>query len=191
MRGERNTDRSVRKFITIRDTELWEKIDRIMEEKKYSKSFNKVINDALYYGLDELMRHLFELEETVAIEQEQAREQKLIRRVDGVNETYVLTNERYIGECLLQKKYTPEILPLRSKINRGELPKYLYTNSHEPIITKQGTLRKQRGSKYYSERKGKKAFFSDKIYCRQCARVYKRQKNVDGNIGCVLTREER
>ena len=65
MRGKRNTDRSVRKFITIRDTELWEKIDKIMEEPKYAKSFNKVINDALYFGLDELMRHLFEPEETV------------------------------------------------------------------------------------------------------------------------------
>ena len=28
MRGERNTDRSVRKFITIRDTELWEKTEK-------------------------------------------------------------------------------------------------------------------------------------------------------------------
>lgn len=37
---------------------------------------------------------------------------------------YILTNERYIGECLLQKNYTLEILPLRSQINRGELPKF-------------------------------------------------------------------
>lgn len=110
MRGERNTDISVRKFITIRDTELWDKIDRIMEEKKYSKSFNKVINDALYYGLDELMRHLFEMEETVAIEQEQAREQKLIRRVDGVNETYFMGIAKLLKEVILNVTINKSLL---------------------------------------------------------------------------------
>ena len=58
-----------------------------MEEEKYKKSFNKVINDALYFGLDELMRYLFESEETIK-EQEQYRKQKLIRKLDGVNEVY-------------------------------------------------------------------------------------------------------
>ena len=72
-----------RRYIRIRDQTLWEKIDRIMEEEKYKKSFNKVINDALYFGLDELMRHLFEREETIK-EQEQYRKQKLIRKLDGV-----------------------------------------------------------------------------------------------------------
>ena len=60
-----------------------------MEEEKYKKSFNKVINDALYFGLDELMRYLFESEETIK-EQEQYRKQKLIRKLDGVNEVYFM-----------------------------------------------------------------------------------------------------
>ena len=110
MRGERNTDRSVRKFITIRDTELWEKIDKIMEEPKYAKSFNKVINDALYYGLDELMRHLFEPEETVEEEQERVLEKKLLRRAGGVNETYFMDIERQLKEVILNVTINKSLL---------------------------------------------------------------------------------
>lgn len=54
MRGKRNTDRNVRKFITIADTNLWEQIERIMALPSYEKSFNKVINSALMYGLPKL-----------------------------------------------------------------------------------------------------------------------------------------
>lgn len=59
MRGIRDTDRNHRKFITITDTELWDKIDKIMTLPAYKKSFNKVINDALFYGLDSLYQSLF------------------------------------------------------------------------------------------------------------------------------------
>ena len=101
MRGTRNKDKSIRKFITIRDTDLWEKIDRIMEEEKYNKSFNKVINDALYFGLDELMRHLFEREETIKEEQEKYRKQKLIRKLDGVNEVYFMEIAKLLKEVII------------------------------------------------------------------------------------------
>lgn len=59
------TDKRARRYIRIPDMDMWAKIDRIMEEPQYAKSFNKVINAALYDGLDELMRRLFETEETV------------------------------------------------------------------------------------------------------------------------------
>ena len=64
MRGERNTDRNVRKFITITDELKWEYIDRIMQRGEYKKSFNKVINDALDYGLPQLLKVAYgEIEE--------------------------------------------------------------------------------------------------------------------------------
>ena len=44
MRGERNTDKNTRKFISISDMEKWEQIDELMSMPKYEKSFNKVIN---------------------------------------------------------------------------------------------------------------------------------------------------
>ena len=33
---------------------------------------------------------------------------------------YILNNERYMGDCLLQKSYTTESLPFTKKRNRGE-----------------------------------------------------------------------
>lgn len=63
MRGERNTNRNVRKFIRILDMEIWDKIDEIMTLPEYEKSFNKVINEALFYGIDTLHQQLFSKEE--------------------------------------------------------------------------------------------------------------------------------
>ncbi len=59
MRGERNTDRNTRKFITIRDEIKWAQIDRLMTLPRYEKTFNRVINDALDYGLPELIKAEF------------------------------------------------------------------------------------------------------------------------------------
>ena len=56
MRGERNTDRNTRKFISIPDTQKWEQIDELMSMAKYEKSFNKVVNEALNYGLPLLLK---------------------------------------------------------------------------------------------------------------------------------------
>ena len=59
MRGERNTDRKVRKFISIYDESKWEQIDKLMTLPQYEKTFNKVINDALDYGLPLLIKSAF------------------------------------------------------------------------------------------------------------------------------------
>lgn len=48
---------------------------------------------------------------------------------------YMLKNERYMGDALLQKKYTPADLPFRKKRNKGERDKYYFKNSHPPIIS--------------------------------------------------------
>lgn len=98
---------------------------------------------------------------------------------------YILGNERYIGDCLLQKKYSQCILPLTIKRNRGELPKYYYEGTHEPIISKDvfdkvQAMRKNKYNKYYlhENRAVGKAFFTQKIYCRHCGWAYtKKQRN--------------
>ena len=59
MRGVRNTDRNVRKFITIDNLSLWEQIDKLMTLPSYEKSFNRVINHALNYGLPLLVKAAF------------------------------------------------------------------------------------------------------------------------------------
>ena len=55
---------------------------------------------------------------------------KTIRDTDGDKRVwnrqgikYILTNEKYIGDTMWQKSFTPAVLPLRNRPNRGELPK--------------------------------------------------------------------
>ena len=48
----------------------------------------------------------------------------------------ILTNEKYIGNTLLQKTFTTETLPFKTKINRGEKEQFYIKNTHEPIIEK-------------------------------------------------------
>lgn len=50
---------------------------------------------------------------------------------------YILSNEKYIGDSLVQKRYTPEDLPLRQKRNNGELSQYYIQNSHPAIISRE------------------------------------------------------
>ena len=55
----------------------------------------------MYFGLDEQMRHLFEREETIKEEQEKYRKQKLIRKLDGVNEVYFMEIAKLLKEVII------------------------------------------------------------------------------------------
>ena len=48
--------------------------------------------------------------------------------------TYILGNERYIGDALLQKKYTTDTLPFRLIPNKGERPQYYVENAGPAMI---------------------------------------------------------
>ena len=47
---------------------------------------------------------------------------------------YILQNERYAGNALLQKRYTTATLPKQQKINHGEREMYYVADSNEAII---------------------------------------------------------
>lgn len=51
--------------------------------------------------------------------------------------SYILRNERYVGDSLLQKKYTTDTLPYQKKINHGEREQYYLPQSHPPIIDRE------------------------------------------------------
>lgn len=48
----------------------------------------------------------------------------------------ILRNERYCGDVLAQKTYTPNYLNHRSVKNRNNLPQYYEEDHHEPIISR-------------------------------------------------------
>lgn len=91
---------------------------------------------------------------------------------------YILQNEKYIGDSLWQKKYTPPVLPLRQHNNHGEMPKYYCAQTHEAIVSKTEydavqALMRQRSEKYYKHYTRKPALFRHKIICRHCGWSYK------------------
>ena len=100
---------------------------------------------------------------------------------------YVLTNEKYVGDILWQKSFTPNVLPLRQKSNRGEMPKYLCSNAHQAIVGREEfvTVKRliaERREKYYSQNKREKGLYYGKIKCRTCGWTYlsrKTQKNTE------------
>lgn len=88
---------------------------------------------------------------------------------------YILNNERYIGDALLQKKYTTETLPFQDKRNRGELPQYYVENSNPAIISKEvyqaaQALQKARRT----ERTGGNHLLNGMLYCPDCGRAFRR-----------------
>lgn len=48
---------------------------------------------------------------------------------------YILQNERYTGNALLQKNYSTDTLPRQKKRNRGERQQYYVAGSNPPIIS--------------------------------------------------------
>lgn len=98
---------------------------------------------------------------------------------------YILSNEKYTGDCLFQKYFTPTVLPLKTHVNRGELPKYLYSSTHTAIISKDEFERVQvimaeRATKYNHGIRGDVDFFKGKIFCRQCGWVFRKIERKSG-----------
>ena len=50
---------------------------------------------------------------------------------------YILHNEKYVGDCLIQKTYREDPLTKKKKYNRGEQDKVLVSNGHPAIIERE------------------------------------------------------
>ncbi|MBS4860701.1 MAG: recombinase family protein [Eubacterium limosum] len=50
---------------------------------------------------------------------------------------WMLNNEKYIGQVLTQKSYTPNFLTGKKEKNQGQLAMYLVEGAHEPIIDRE------------------------------------------------------
>lgn len=90
----------------------------------------------------------------------------------------ILTNEKYKGDALLQKRFTVDFLTKTQKVNEGEVPQYYVTNSHPGIVSdelfdmvqyerERRTVQKVYGSSQY--------FFSGRIFCGSCGEVFTRK----------------
>ena len=89
----------------------------------------------------------------------------------------ILTNEKYKGDALLQKRFTADFLTKELRINKGEVPQYYVEGSHEAIIAPEEfqavqdeMVRRKELGRAYSD----KAFHS-KIICGDCVGLYGRK----------------
>ena len=83
----------------------------------------------------------------------------------------ILTNEKYKGSALLQKKFTVDFLTKKQKVNEGEVPQYFVEHSHDAIIEPeefelvQAEIERRKGlGKEYSG----SSIFSAKLVCSCC-----------------------
>ena len=87
----------------------------------------------------------------------------------------ILTNEKYKGAALLQKKYTVDFLTKTMKVNEGEVPQYYVEDSHPAIIKPaeweavqvEMEQRRSRGRRHDCG-----SPFSGKVFCGDCGGVY-------------------
>lgn len=96
----------------------------------------------------------------------------------------ILKNEKYIGDALLQKTYTVDVLTKKRVKNNGIVPQYYVENSHEPIIPPDLYMQVQeemlRRANLHSGANRKKRVYSSKyafssiVYCSKCGDIYRR-----------------
>ena len=92
---------------------------------------------------------------------------------------YILNNERYMGDAVLQKKCTTETFPHKKVKNTGQKKKYYVENSNPPIISKE-VFEKTKlllNSKKIGNVVVKNFPLTGKIFCAECGGVYRRQQN--------------
>ena len=88
---------------------------------------------------------------------------------------YILSNEKLIGDSLVQKEFTPPVLPFRKIRNHGQLPKYYVADSHEGIIDPAlydniQKLAEQRRASYQNH---VDHLFTHRILCPDCGRHFR------------------
>ena len=86
----------------------------------------------------------------------------------------ILKNEKYVGDLIQQKTFTPDYLTHARKTNRGEVPRISLKNHHEPIVSRelwdltQALLRKNNKHRDDAIGHSNRYTFSGRIQCGEC-----------------------
>ena len=90
----------------------------------------------------------------------------------------ILKNEKYVGDLVQKKTYTPDFLSHEKRSNTGEVPFVAIENHHEPIISREiWTMAQERLRKNNKHEKGdgghsNRYIFSGKIKCGECGNSF-------------------
>ena len=102
----------------------------------------------------------------------------------------ILRNEKYTGDLLQKKTYTPDYLTHAKKYNHGAEPAVEIKNHHEPIIDRdlwnivQAELKRRNPRGEQSSGHSNRYIFSGKIKCGECGAsfVSRKKKRKDGSV---------
>ena len=93
--------------------------------------------------------------------------------------SYILSNERYIGDSLWQKSYSTDTLPTRKLKNHGEREQYYAEATHPPIIDRETFRAVQELKNSRKERRGICQRQADslqrKVVCGECGSLYRKK----------------
>jgi hypothetical protein len=97
---------------------------------------------------------------------------------------HILRNEKYVGDIMLQKKYTVDHISHREvKNDCTKVPAYYIRNHHDPIVTRETydrvqTIRRLRGQGGKSGEKGRPIQypFGEKLICPHCGPALTQRK---------------
>ena len=102
---------------------------------------------------------------------------------------YILSNEKYIGDSLLQKTFTPNELPLVNIRNRGQLSQFYVKDSHPAIIPLEmfeavQRLMKKRAATHTAKPKPGGFPLSHMMKCGFCGSTFQRHLKKEGARWC-------
>ena len=89
----------------------------------------------------------------------------------------ILNNEKYVGDLVQKKTYTPDFLTHAKRANRGEVPHVTIENHHEGIVSREvwnlAQARLRRSNKHEKGRSHSSRYvFSGKIKCGECGSTF-------------------
>ncbi|MEG3074197.1 MAG: recombinase family protein [Ruthenibacterium sp.] len=87
----------------------------------------------------------------------------------------ILTNEKYKGDALLQKRYTVDFLTKKKKVNEGEIQQYYVKNSHAAIVKAEVfemVQQEMKRRKQMPTRHSGTDIFASRIVCGECGATY-------------------
>ncbi len=86
----------------------------------------------------------------------------------------ILKNEKYVGDLVQKKTYTPDYLSHEKRTNNGDVPLIFLENHHDPIISRdlwnlaQKRMRQNNKHGSYKDGHSNRYVFSGKIKCGEC-----------------------
>ena len=101
--------------------------------------------------------------------------------------SYILTNERYMGDELFQKRFTTDAFPFKKVKNRGEKSQFYAENTHEAIVSPNVFRLAQELLKKKNQLHGRKKeiqtyTFSKMLECSECGSTFCRRVTKAGTV---------